>query len=150
MQFLGHLIVRLVPIVTGLVLAFVGAGVFLGFGFYSEMIDPVFQPDAGTPASGVIVFLLAVLWSPFIAAAAIGPAAVLIVLAEWLRLRGLVSNVVLGGLAALLAFWIHFDLAPGMKLSDGTLVVVAATGFIAGFFYWLVAGRSAGKWLDRP
>lgn len=56
----------------------------------------------------------------------------------------------LGGLAALLSFWFRVDFSAQASISDGTLVVLLATGFIGGFFYWLVAGRNAGKWLESP
>ena len=148
MQFLGHLIVRLVPIVFGLVLAFLAAGLLLGYGLYSIVNDPAFQPEP-TFSADPFVYLFGLLFSPLLAGAALGPAAVLIVIAEWLRLRGFTINVVLGGLTALFAFLINFDFAPGERLSDGTLVVVLALGFIGGFVYWAIAGRNAGKWHGR-
>ncbi|MCB1463803.1 MAG: hypothetical protein KDJ90_15605 [Nitratireductor sp.] len=150
MRSFGNLIVRMVPIALGLAFAFLAAGLFFGFGFYSNYLDPAFEVDPGLRHDGFVVFVTGLIWSPFLAGAALGPALVLIAIAEWQHLRGLVSNVVLGGLAALLAFWIHFDFDPRYGFSDGALVVVLAAGFIGGFCYWLVAGRNAGKWLENP
>ncbi|MEC9343643.1 MAG: hypothetical protein VYD64_07325 [Pseudomonadota bacterium] len=155
MQFLGNLIVRAVPVLLGLVLAFVAAGLFLGFGFYAEVVDPVFDVDPRIRHDGVIVLLTGLAWSPFIAAAAMGPALVIIAVAEVLKLRGLVTNTLAGGMVALFVYWAgHGSADPsgsaGRSLSDGALIVLLATGFIGGLVYWLIAGRSAGKWLEKP
>lgn len=150
MLSLGNLIVRLVPIFFALLLAFVAAGIFIGYGFYAGVIDPAFEYDPYLRSDGFIVFLTGVVWSPFIAAVALGPALIIIALAEFLKMRSLIANLLAGGLVALFVFWAEFDTSSVAGLTEGPLLVVTATGFIGAFVYWLVAGRNAGKWLERP
>ena len=147
---LGHLIVRLVPIFLGLVLAFLAAGVFIGYGFYAGVIDPAFDIDPHLRGDSLIVLLTGAVWSPFIAAVALGPALIIIAMAEFLKMRSLIANLVAGALASLFVFWAEFDTSTVTGLTEGPLLVVLATGFIGAFAYWLVAGRNAGKWLERP
>jgi hypothetical protein len=147
---IANLIIRLVPIIFGLLLAFLAAGLFLGYGFYSNVIDPAFEIDPQLRHDGFIVFVTGLAWSPFIAIAALGPAAIIIAIAEILNLRSLIANVLAGGLVSLIAFWSSSQASSFNGLSDGPLIVVTATGFIGGFVYWLVAGRKAGRWLVTP
>lgn len=158
MQTLGHFIVRLVAIFFGLFVAMLAAGIFLAFGlfagafadFFTEL-ELAFQTDLGEtgPLVAALVMFAGFITSIEVFAVALFPATVAIVIAELARWRGLTINLLLGGVVALAAgtsgyAWRHEGLP-----SDGTLVVLLATGFIAGFFYWLIAGRSAGMWLDE-
>jgi hypothetical protein len=146
---LGHLIVRLVVVMVGLAIAFIGASLFISIGFYTDVLTPM-AADMETTAPGVLALALGLVWSPFLATAAFFPALVAVFFAEWLRLRGLTVNLALGGVVALAATWLHTDLALNQSATTGPLVVVLATGFVAGLCYWLVAGRNAGKWLEPP
>lgn len=147
MRTVGHIIVRLVSIFLGLALAFLAAGAFLGLGFFNHVIDPALAGEE-IGGRGFFTFLLAFIWSPFIAAVALGPALLLIAIAELGRWRGFIVNMALGALAALFTFWLNDNPASGQGLAQGTLVVLLATGFVGGAGYWLIAGRKAGAWLD--
>ena len=149
MRFIGNLIVRLVAIGLGLVFAYLCCGLFIGMGFYAEMVRPAIDPPA-SGGEGVIAILSGLIWSPIVAMAATGPALALIAFAEPLRLRGLFANLVIGAIAALLSFWLATGRALEPNISQGALAVLLATGFVGGFAYWLVAGRNAGRWLDPP
>jgi len=145
---LGHLIVRLAAIILGLWIAFLGAALFLGFGLWSEWLahNPAIlsEPDQDRLA----ILVLGLLATPFLGAAAFAPALALIAMAEIARLRGLVSNLLLGALAALAAAWVAGAPALVPPVSGAALTVLASAGFVGGLFYWLVAGRNAGRWLE--
>lgn len=106
------------------------------------------SPDADREALGIASFLIGLVWSPVIASAALFPALLAVIAGEWLRLRSLTANVALGGAAAFFTYWLRTDIATAEMRTSGALVVVLALGFVGGFFYWLVAGRNAGRWLD--
>lgn len=148
MQIIGHLIVRLVVIGFGYILAVIAAAIFLSLGVVREVIAPTIEYNTGVPVDGFLVPVLGLIASPLLASALLGPAAILIAIAEWVRFQGLVTNVVLGGALAFFAGGLQLGYGNPTDLSNGVAVVLAAAGFIGGLVYWLIAGRSAGKWLD--
>lgn len=167
MQSVGHVIVRLVAIGFGIFVAMLAAGMFLSFGLFSGTfseffadlqiflndIDPYGEELDASPLVTLLVIIAGFFTSFHVMSLAILPTSIAIAVSEMMRWRGLTINLVLGGLVALFTGISLFGARQGGSAdslpSEGTLVVLLATGFIAGFFYWLVAGRNAGKWLDR-
>lgn len=153
---LGNLIVRLVAIVFALLLAYLAAGLFVALGMFLGWFRYLFAAftaetggvvETSDVLAAIATFAVALFSSFTIAIAATAPSLVAIAIAEALRWRGLVINLLLGGGVALATDWIAT--APGSPpLSGGAALVLLATGFIAGFTYWLIAGRGAGRWLD--
>ena len=43
--------------------------------------------------------------------------------------------------------WVKREAVNSMP-NNGTITVSLAAGFVAAFFYWLIAGRNAGEWLS--
>ncbi len=140
---LGHLVVRLIAIFTGLLAAALAASAFLAFGYVTG-----FSAVDGRHDEPVWTAILTFVFVPFALHAVIAPAALAILIAELVRWRSLAANLLLGGAVALYAAWWHvFSLQAEMP-SRQALVALAATGFIGGFAYWLIAGRNSGRWLD--
>ncbi len=166
MQTLGHFIVRLVAILFGIFIAMLAAGMFLSFGMFAGAFTEFFKELSWTlngdpyhtdEMDGLVTLLVVIagfFTSFHVASIAALPATIAIAIAEMMRWQGMTINLVLGGLVSLFTgLSLYGSLQTGVETglpSDGTLVVLLATGFIAGFFYWLIAGRNAGKWLDRP
>ena len=167
MQLIGHFIVRLMAVLFGIFIAMLAAGMFLSFGlfagtfteFFSELQiifdgDPYADPANTSPLVTFLVIIAGFFTSFHVASLAALPTAIAIAIAELMRWRGFTINLVLGGLVALVTgLSLYGSIRPGVESnmpSEGTLIVLLATGFIAGFFYWLIAGRSAGKWLSTP
>ena len=159
MQFFGHLIVRLFVILMGVLIAMLAASIFLSAGllngffnvFFFELniaVDGALE-DTG-PLTTFIVFILGFLSSFYVASIAILPAAITIAIAELMRWKSMTANLVLGGLVGLFTGMSTYAQTRAGLPSDGTLIILLAAGFIGGFFYWLVAGRSAGNWLGEP
>lgn len=79
------------------------------------------------------------------------PAFLVIALAETFNFRSVLYYLIAGGLCGVIGYMLS---DPGAHLAGtGTvqpltkeLQLVAVAGIIAGFVYWLIAGRSAGKW----
>lgn len=137
----GKLLAQSIRIVVGLVLAFMAAAAFVAFGLLRGLADPSSDP---------VVIGLGFGWSlvgaSLIGGLAFAPALAAVVLAEALRLRGVVFHLAAGGAIATLLWWsgegpaqVQADLRPGT-------IVAAATGFLAGFVYWVIAGRQSGCW----
>ncbi len=171
MQLLGHFIVRLVVILFGILVAMLAAGMFLSFGlfagvftdFFSELQlflseefvhnpnhAPYGEPVDTSPIVTLLVVVIGFFTSFHVMSLATLPTTIAIAIAELMRWHSLTVNLVLGGMVALFTgVSLHGSTRDGLP-SEGTLVVLLATGFIAGFFYWMIAGRSAGKWLGSP
>jgi hypothetical protein len=162
MQLIGHFIVRLIAILFGIIVAMLAAGMFLSFGMFAGTFteffielqfifdgDPYADPANTSPLVTFLVIIAGFFTSFHVASLATLPAAITIAIAELLRWQGMTINLVLGGLVSLFTGLSIYGSTKGGLPSDGTLVVLLATGFIAGFFYWLIAGRNAGKWLGE-
>ncbi len=134
----GKLLFQLLKIVFGFVFALIASGLFIAWGFFQAAHpndDPIaFATMVGTGLVGASV----------IGAAALVPAGIAIVIAELVRLRGLVFHVAAaGGIAFLL--WTLGSATQSADLRPGSAVALAA-GFLGGAVYWLVAGRTSGGW----
>jgi len=144
MALFGNFILRFIMITIGFMFAIVAAGMFIGFGFYNEILT------TGQPLDnwdeqfyGLLSLSVGFASIALIGAYAIGVAAILIALAELMRWQGMIANLAMGGLtAAILALG-----GGGANVSDGAFLVALSAGFIGGFVYWLIAGRKAGNWL---
>ncbi len=147
MALLGHFIVRLVQILFAIAFGAFAAALFLSIGYVREFAGPAFADAAGEQANTVLITVLALFSGPFVFAGVLGPALVAVATSEILHWRGLIANLVLGGLVALYAGWRHYG--GEFDPSRGALAVLLSAGFVAGLAYWLIAGRSAGRWLDR-
>ena len=157
MQLIGHLIIRLIAILFGVSFAIFAASLFISFGMFTGMFEQFFadveyvlETDIGDtgPIVALLVFGTSFFSSFKVASLAIIPIFLAISLAEGMRWQGLTINLVMGGLVSLFAGITAMPAASGGLPSDGTLVILLATGFISGFVYWLIAGRNAGKWLS--
>jgi hypothetical protein len=108
------------------------------------------EADPADPGAGVVldeaVGLIVGVSGVLIAAVALIPAALLIAIAEGLRLRSFVFYALAGAAMACYGGLGHGFMA---KLGfDHTSEVWAASGIAAGLIYWLLAGRRAGAWRD--
>ncbi len=134
----GRLFWQIVKIVAGYGLALSSAGLFLAWGF--------FRPE-GIDADPI--GLAATIWTGLLSGVIIGgaafiPAFAAIVAAEILRLKSVFFHVAAGGIIAF-ALWTLSEPNGGHTLRPGSSIALAA-GFVAGFVYWLIAGRTSGYW----
>jgi hypothetical protein len=83
-----------------------------------------------------------------LSALALLPAVIVVMLAEAMRLRSLLFYAAAGGLG-LLALYYGLGLAPMDARVGREFEIVAAAGIVGGLVYWALAGRNAGRWLDR-
>lgn len=137
-----RLFFQLLRISIGFVIAVLVYGFFLTWGFVST------AEGHETAVMKVFALLLGTMTATFSGGVAFFPAMGLIALAEGMRIRSALMHI---GAAGLLAFSIWMlgsgaDLEPGFR--PGTTVVLAGA-FIAGFAYWLIAGRLSGCWILR-
>ncbi|MEP1442897.1 MAG: hypothetical protein ABJK39_07795 [Hyphomicrobiales bacterium] len=79
--------------------------------------------------------------------AAATPAAVYGLVTEGLAWRSLTIHVLGGGAIAL--YLLLIVNSPTTQPPQQDIIITLAAGFVAGFTYWLIAGRSAGSWRNK-
>lgn len=150
MRLFGDLILRIIIILIGFTFAVIAAGMFLSFGLVSEYFAEFFANlDQSTNFEGVSIFMVGILIGLHAGTVAFFPAMIVIAIAELMRWRGLIANLLLGGLCALFVGVMRSTFGNSQTLSENTLIILLATGFIGGFIYWIFAGRKAGAWMDK-
>jgi hypothetical protein len=141
--FLRSIVIAFAFLISCLVAAFVVA-----YGLVAPELKQFGNPDAGF----FMVFLFfagaAGLVTPLYVFA---PSFIAILIAEMLSLRSVLYYAFAGALIGALAYFMT-DMA-GRISGRGTVVPITqelqwliAAGIVAGFVYWLIAGRGAGKW----
>lgn len=141
---------RVIVVMLALLIAMLGAGLTIALG--------VAMPDLGgvdtDPFERASFFALAFFATGLAGMTALLPAFALVVLAEAFRIRSVLYYATVGAAVGLLALYgsnftgrveYSTDIEP---LQHGP-ELIAAAGIVAGFVYWLLAGRNAGKWRDR-
>ena len=148
-------LVRLITIFFALILALLAAGLLIGYGAASGLVPELVIEGSDPEQSENFEYLVLTIATVGIGALAsfqlaglVGIPLLLVILAtEMMRWRGMVTHLLLGGVVALFAMFT--SLPEGVAPKEGTVIVTLAAGFIAAFVYWLVAGRSAGKWMGE-
>jgi uncharacterized membrane protein YgdD (TMEM256/DUF423 family) len=143
------LVGRIVVIFLALIISMIVAGIVLVFGVLAPEW-PTFDSD---PVERIAFFLASFFATGLAIATAFAPAVLLIILSEALRMRRLLYYAV-AGVAVGLAAYSGSDI--GLRLENTTdvapvvhpLQLAAAAGIVGGLFYWLVAGRNAGRWRE--
>jgi hypothetical protein len=130
--------VQVAKIVVGFIIALMGAAFFLAWGFFQSAgsgDDPVaFAAMIGT---GLVT-------ASVLGGVAMVPAFLGIACAELFGLRSFVYHVGVAGFIAFVMWSFDAGTAEG-SLRPGTSIALAA-GFLGGVIYWLIAGRTSGRW----
>lgn len=99
-------------------------------------------PDGGT--TGVVVAFGAIFFSGF----ALLPALVVVLISEVLGIRSALFYAAAGALAGFAIYWSFGGLDVGAltvnSFTRREAEVMAGAGIVAGWVYWLIAGRNAG------
>ncbi|MDJ0612055.1 MAG: hypothetical protein QNJ29_00155 [Rhizobiaceae bacterium] len=157
MKLVLYLIGRLFVIGFALLLALLAGSLFIGFGLVSGMFPElantvdgtsVFSPDTDRTILAVASFVVGTIASFQLAGLATLPVTIAIAISELMRWQSMTVHLVLGGLCALFVMFSALALPQGAMPANGTVIVSLASGFVAAFFYWLIAGRNSGEWLS--
>ena len=108
---------------------------------------PVFDPETDRTILAALTVVLGAFASVEIVGLSIMPITIAVAVTEMMQWRSMTVQLVIGGLCALFVMFLALGLPSGAIPSNGTVIVSLATGFVSAFFYWLIAGRRAGKWL---
>jgi hypothetical protein len=136
-------------IVLGYGAACLAAATFVAFAAYGLDLTAVYSDGFAAIDAAVLILSTSVtaLVGGFWASAAA------IVLAEGLKWRGPVAYVVAGaavGLVTALPLSAVLNGAVYDGVSAGLVQLSVAAGAVGGAVYWVVAGRTAGRWLELP
>ncbi len=140
---------RLIVVCFGFFVAAISGLIILAYAGGSRL-SANYRSDLEGEA-GLIFNFLADVFGIFQFAVALGPALTLvpavglIIVGEVARIRSVIYYLLAGG-AAFLAMPLLYETGDGISGSISTpfLLIFSAGGFVAGFFYWLIAGRGAG------
>src|SRR5580698_5663271 len=138
-------LVRIFVMIVGYFLACVAASIILTIGTLTPEWDDLTAAGFQSGAMWVVILVGATA----IAAIAMVPSLLVIALAEGFGWRSILIYGVLGGVLALSLSY-GLDFAGYVGDPDSYLArereVLAASGIVGGFVYWLIAGRRAGSW----
>lgn len=145
------LVGRIFVVFFALILAIVAAGFALSVG----IIGPDWFTGGGEsdPVERFQFFVITFFTTSFVGAYSFVPALLLIVLSEAAKFRSFLYYGFAGAAIGLVAY---FGSNIGVELENTTditpvrfpLQLAAAAGIIGGLVYWLIAGRSAGRWRE--
>ncbi|HZP71391.1 MAG TPA: hypothetical protein VFB29_15755 [Pseudolabrys sp.] len=146
MSLLGRIIV----IIFGLLVSIVVAGVALTIG----VVAPDWAGVESDPFERVTFFVVSFFATSFVGAVAILPAMLVIVVSEAARMRSFVYYGAGGALVALAAYYgsdisVQLENTTDVPPVANALQLAAAAGILGGLTYWLIAGRTAGRWREQ-
>jgi hypothetical protein len=144
------LIGRLLVILFGIFAASVVAGmVVVGAVLFPEFSDL----GAGPVDPGALNVVLGFGFI-FVSGFALLPAMIVVAITEAFYVRGVLTYAVGGGLVGLACYLglVPFDTTTLRfeGIVRRHLEIMTGAGIVAGVFYWMIAGRSAGAWRDPP
>ena len=140
-------LIRLMALALSYALSTLAAAAFVAFSLFLGGNAEWLRDDAGV-LIGTIGFTFAV-WID-IGPALFGPFLLLMLIAEPARLAGLTSNLLAGGLLALI-YMVMVPLAVDLPYAQQEIWLAAlAAGFLGGLVHWILAGHRAGRWMGPP
>jgi hypothetical protein len=144
------LIGRLFVILFGFLAACLVAGMIV----VGAVLFPELSEFADGPIDQDALNIVGALGFIFISGFALLPAMLLAAITEAFYVRGGLTYAVGGGLIGLACYLSLVPFDPATLTFDGIvqrhLEVLTGAGIVAGFVYWIVAGRNAGVWRGPP
>ena len=144
------LIGRLFVIFFGFLVACLVAGMIV----VGAMLFPEFS-DLGTgPIDPSALNIVLGFGFIFISGFALLPALIVVAITEAFYIRGVLTYAAGGGLVGLACYLGLIPFDPATLRFDGIirrhLEIMTGAGIVAGFIYWMIAGRNAGAWREPP
>ena len=134
-------------------LAFLAACLAAGVIVVGAVLIPELSSFENTTDQGVVDVILA-LGFIFVSGFALLPAMVIALVTEAFSIRGVLAYAVGGGLVGLACYLGLVPFDPDTMRFEGIvrrhLEIMTGAGIVAGFVYWLIAGRNAGAWRQPP
>lgn len=136
--------------------------VFLGYcgalfsgSFFAALAIVNFARGGLTFETGELVELSILSFSTAVAAIppSLVPFALAVAITEGFKLRGLVTYLVIGCVAGVLIALPLREIVSGLPyppIDGGAMRLSIAATAVAGFVYWVIAGRTAGRWTELP
>jgi hypothetical protein len=144
------LIGRIFVIFFALITAIMVAGIVLSIG----IVAPEWPWLDSDPMERMMFFAVSFFATSYVGATAFVPALLLILFAEIARMRSILYYGVAGAVVGLASYFgsdieLRLENTTDVAPAGHPLQLAAAAGIIGGLAYWLIAGRSAGRWRER-
>ena len=144
------LIGRLFVIFFGFLVACLAAGMIV----VGEVLFPEFS-DLGTgPIDPSALNIVLGFGFIFISGFALLPAMIVVAITEAFYIRGVLTYAAGGAIVGLACYLGLIPFDPATLRFDGIirrhLEIMTGAGIVAGFIYWMIAGRNAGAWREPP
>lgn len=134
--------------------AFLVASFFAGLVVTVAVVMREWTNLALGPVDDGLFMVFATFGFVFVSWLALMPALVAIVLAEALSLRSVLYYALAGAAIGAVAYWSLGNFDPSLLRIDSAerreIEIMVGAGIVAGFVYWLIAGRTAGRWREPP
>jgi hypothetical protein len=144
------LIGRLFVILFGFLAACLVAGMIV----VGAVLFPEFSEIATGPIDQSAVNIVLGFGFIFISGFALLPAMIVALVTEAFYIRSVLAYAVGGGVVGLACYLGLIPFDPETLRFDGIvrrhLEIMTGAGIVAGFVYWMVAGRNAGAWREPP
>jgi hypothetical protein len=143
---------RIIVIIVAVTLAMFAAGIAIAFG----LLGPEWHGFSGDVVERGTFSVFVVAGTAFTGAVTLLPLAILIAVAEIIKVRSFLVYAVAGAVLMLMGYSASGLAPPSYEesidnppppISHGTQVAAAA-GIVFGGVYWLIAGRKAGRWRE--
>jgi hypothetical protein len=144
------LIGRLIVILTGFLASCLVGGMIV----VTALLFPEFSDLGAGPVDQGTIDILLGFGFIFISGFALLPALVIVAITEAFYIRSALAYAVGGGLVGLACYLGLVPFNPDSLQFEGIvrrhLEIMTGAGIVAGFVYWLIAGRTAGAWRHPP
>jgi hypothetical protein len=147
------LISRIFVIIFAVMVASLATGIAIAVG----VLGPQWHSVSGDVGERVVFWGTAFFGATATGAAGLLPLAIMIALAETFKIRSLLANTAAGAIMLLLAYYGSGLASPYEDSIDHPpppisreVEIAAAAGAVFGLVYWVIAGRKAGRWRERP
>src|SRR3984893_14748006 len=144
------LIGRLFVILFGFFAACLVAGMIV----VAAVLFPEFSDLGGGTVDPAVLDIVLGFGFIFISGFALLPALIVVLITEAFYIRSVLAYAVGGGVVGLACYLGLVPFDPDTLRFDGIvrrhLEIITGAGTVAGFVYWMTAGRNAGAWREPP
>jgi hypothetical protein len=137
-----------------IVFAFLAACFVAGMIVVVAILFPEFSDLGSGPIDQGAIDVILGFGFIFVSGFALIPAMLIALITEAFSIRSLLAYAIGGGLVGLACYLGLVPFDPASLQFEGIvrrhLEIMTGAGIVGGFVYWLIAGRSAGRWREPP